>query len=672
MAAAMVTRLLRRMTRHDRASARRVARLANDARDAGRFAEAAGLYEASLDLWPKRIDLRVQAGHMRKESGDHARAERHYLAAAAALPDDADLALQLGHFYAVVGQDVIAAGHYRRALDLRPDWGEASRGLALLERKGVGLAPLSEAEAAAIVPERDEAIVRVLLPSPPVEQSQGRLDTIELRRLGGRRQRSAKGMLPVLSGVEAVRGICFSRAVFDRVTMYLDGLPIHAEPPVAFPGPAATKYVFNLWVDLSDVAPGLHSIEVILSGEEDPVRVKDHVIVTAPLPAAEHAVSDALLTLDPTDPRSIEAQVNRLPSVLRTPARSVLQRPVRAILVLRTDQLGDLVVSIPGLRRLRELFPEAHIVGLLTDANVDLARNLGLFDEAIAIPFPDDPDQRRRVMTAEDQAALRSRLAPYRFDVAIDLAISETSRPLLLLSGARYLYGFGDNEWPWLSAGAEGGTHDPKNDLEAAPQSGRIRALIERLGTIVDSGAEVIRRDDLNPARFAALGVRPGRYIVLHTGARIALSRWAGYPGLAGTLIRRTGLMVVLVTDDPALIAALPPELRAEDRFRLIDGRLDFEDFDTLISGCAVFVGNDSGPKHLASLRGVPVVSIHSARVNWNEWGQELSGTIISRRVPCARCALYHDPDECGKGFACMTNITEQEVLDAVLAQLPD
>ena len=41
---------------------------------------------------------------------------------------------------------------------------------------------------------------------------------------------------------------------------------------------------------------------------------------------------------------------------------------------------------------------------------------------------------------------------------------------------------------------------------------------------------------------------------------------------------------------------------------------------------------------------------------------------IISRRVPCAGCAIFHDDDECGKDFACIVEIKPQEVFDAMMA----
>src|SRR5215467_14467469 len=276
-------------------------------------------------------------------------------------------------------------------------------------------------------------------------------------------------------------------------------------------------------------------------------------------------------------------------------------------------------------------------------------------------------------MPLDAQEALRQRLEPYHFDLAIDLSVNPMSRPLLRLSGARILYGFQAGDWPWLTAGFEARTHDRLNHQEYVPTSTRVLGLIERLGAMLESRAEVVPRADLNrqmlkPYRLA----EDDRFAVLHDGARLAFSRWPYYPELASLLLARTDLKVVLLTDDPSMKTVLMPDLLASKRFQLLEGRLPFDDLDALLSFCAVFVGNDSGPKHLAALRGAKVVSIHSARINWNEMGQELSGVIISRKVPCAGCGLDYDADECGKNYACIVKISPKEVLDAVMALLSD
>jgi ADP-heptose:LPS heptosyltransferase len=159
---------------------------------------------------------------------------------------------------------------------------------------------------------------------------------------------------------------------------------------------------------------------------------------------------------------------------------------------------------------------------------------------------------------------------------------------------------------------------------------------------------------------------RQDTYVVLHTGARLKFSRWPGYGELAKLILARTGHKVVMMADEPDYRGTLASGLLNSPRFQLMDRRLSFDQFDALLSFCAGFVGNDSGPKHLASLRGAAVVAIHLGRNNWSEWGQENTGFVISRRVPCAGCSLHHDPEECGKDFACITNVKAEEVYGAL------
>ena len=275
--------------------------------------------------------------------------------------------------------------------------------------------------------------------------------------------------------------------------------------------------------------------------------------------------------------------------------------------------------------------------------------------------------QRKRVMGAEQQEALRQRLAPYEFDLAFDLAPAVASRPLLLLSGAKMLAGMRDRMWPYITANFDFYVYDPIGRSDIIPASGKTAAFIEALNIMINPVAEVVRRNDLDRSLLEAFGIGASdRFVILHTGARVVFSRWAYYPELARRLLAHTDLKVIMLSEDRDTRAALPPELLANERFRLLDERLAFDDFDALLSYCACFVGNDSGPKHLASLRGSNVVSLHTARINWGEWGQELTGTILHRQVPCAGCHVYNDPEECGRDIVCVANISVDEVWGAM------
>jgi ADP-heptose:LPS heptosyltransferase len=667
----------------------------NLARDSGRFREAAVFYaEALANGRENDAGIHVQAGHMFKEAHDYESAERHYLAALALTPDDADLAVQFGHFYKLTGRLRAAAQSYRRALELKPGWGDAQRELETLARKGlieaagedtapvapIGLDPKQHA-AEIRRAEAFERLVPELMPRPASELARRHTEKVEIRRLG-QPERTFWGTMTTLRGVQAIRGFCISHDPIVEMQIRLNDEIIYRGNPAGFPirnerdDPDLRKYIFNVWLDFAGYAPGHYRLDLLFfdargtSPLKDPRRTSNwEVVIAEPLPEPLFDGGDAWVPLtDPNDPRSVEEQILARPSVTSDARTGVFKTLPKNVLVLRTDQLGDVVSSVPAMRRLREILPDARLVGLFTSANVDLVRTLGVFDELIVINFPDEKVvQRRRVMTAEDQEALREKLHSYKFDLAFDLAPAVESRPLLLLSGAPFLAGMRDKNWPYINCGFDLNTYDPAGRSDIMPASSKTRAFIESLNIMMNGSAEIVRREDLPRSRLEKFGIGPNdRYVIVHTGARVIFSRWAHYPKLTQRVLDRTDCKVVMLSENPETRKELPREMLDDPRFQLLDQRLDFDDFDALLSYCTCFVGNDSGPKHLASLRGSNVVSLHTARINWGEWGQEQTGKVIHRQVPCAGCHVYHDPEECGKDYACVALISVDEVWSAM------
>ena len=632
-------------------------------RDTGRYHAAGVLYREALRLLPDRSDIAVQAGHMFKEARDFEAAENLYRVAERQRPDDADLQHQLGHFFKTTDRLQEAELHYQRAVEMVEGWAAPLAELKALRDRQV-IPPNTDDEAPA-----QELIARQIRPA-----ESPRFDEVVLRNLGGRPITAAGAKVSVLAGIEAIRGICVTDRVIDLASVYIDGALVHSEAicTVATDTPGVFKAVFNLWVDLGSVLPGRRQLDVVLTDQGGMTRrhVQPVVVATPPEDNAANRAADSVVFLGNKSDLSLEAQVRSAPSMVRDVKQHLPNTPA-TILVLRTDQLGDVVVSISAVRRLRKHFPAARLVGLLTGANAALAQALGLFDEIIEIEFHDDMELRQRTMSAPDQRALQQRLHGYRFDVAIDLATSNVSRPLLKLTGATLNFGFDDDNCPWVDGGITGNVRDVRNRGETSPQSGRIVALVDRLASVFDTGATVIPNVSATRHGLAAFGIgEHDRYAVLHLGARVVFSRWHGYPELAQRLIEERNLKVVVLGAEVDLKPALTGMPDLADRLIVLDKRLPFEDLDLLLSSAAVFVGNDSGPKHLAALRGTPVVSIHCARISWAEWAQEQTGVVISRRVPCAGCAIFHDHEECGKDFACVTDIQIPEVFAAVNEQL--
>jgi ADP-heptose:LPS heptosyltransferase/tetratricopeptide (TPR) repeat protein len=659
---------------------KQIIRDANAARDARDYRRAALLYEKALRLVPDNAAIHIQCGHMFKEAGELASAEPHYLRANQLTPDDPDLALQLGHFHKVAGRPKEAERSYKRAIELDPTWPEPAVQLAELYRNGWRTDAKGQIGNWIIPANSDgfrldsDSVLPELAPVPPQSKLLAHREEIAIRSLGRRERTRWGGVRNTLRGVDAIRGFCVSAVPIVELRAMINGLRFYTAPLQAFQlkyekdDLNKRKYIFNIWYDFSAFVDGVYELELQFVDENAGVRIyKEPIVIAPPLSEDDYPSSDRLVSISGSDPHSLEEQINSRPSVIRPAKRRQFATPPRNVLIQRVDQLGDMVVSIPAVRRLREILPSARLVGLLSHANAGLAGTLNLFDEVISVDFPDDEWERRRVMPLEKQRELRRKLEAFKFDIAIDLTESDVTRPLLLLSGAPYLFGFKDDHSPWLSAFYEGYTRDPMNGLQEVPPTVRLAGLVEWFGAIISDHSQVITRDNLERGRLAPYGLSAtDRFAVLHTGARLTFSQWPHYDKLASRILDKTDLKVVMMTDDSLRRSKLAPELAASNRFQLLDKRLPFDDFDALLSFCTVFVGNDSGPSHLASLRGANVINLYLNRHNWNEWGHENNGYIISRRVPCAGCNVHHDPEECGKGFACITNISPEEVFRTV------
>lgn len=502
--------------------------------------------------------------------------------------------------------------------------------------------------------------------------------SISLLQLGREHHVNRWGTLPILRGIEAVRVRVTSSVPVLAARVRIDGRTISRVPaasqasPQSVSAPPLHRYLFNFWIDFADIAQGLHELELCFEEQSGGYRAqRELVYVDRPLAGRESSGWRAVRVPSAAGRGgSPQERIAAQPS-LTLPTRKELLGPIERILVIRADQLGDFVASIPAIKRLRELFPAAHFVGLVGSASVGLAQEIGDFAEVIALDFPYDTARRSRSLPLGEQSALRTRLREFSFDLAIDLCPAPDSRSLLRIAGARFTAGFDPQQFPWLSLGIAVQTSNENGGVDRAPHSTVPLTLAEAIGALAKYRPIVVPPTVADPAIFDATGVEPGGYIVLHTGARHAPQRWplASYIELARLILHSTAFSVVVFVDSAAETASFEAAAISRQRCFVLAGHRAFAEFDALISHCVLFVGNDSGPKHLAALRGVKVVSIHGGRVPWAEWGQEGDGLIITRQVPCWGCSA-EEIEDCGQDLSCLTGIKPEEVLAGIEALL--
>lgn len=356
------------------------------------------------------------------------------------------------------------------------------------------------------------------------------------------------------------------------------------------------------------------------------------------------------------------------------------ERPaeIRRVLVFRPDHLGDVVFSLPVLQALRRALPGARIdlvVGPWAKALFPEGAEAPAGAELLSFDSPwlaRPPRAKAGVLSVLSLAWLlrrRSRGAGGPYDMAIDLRGDFRHILAARLAGVRYLAGRGITGLGFLL------------DAELREASGRHQvegnlALVEAAGfgpqeTL--NPAIALSKEEVEAGRaiLHAHGAANAKFVVgVHPGAGMATKRWA--PEKFGALIARitTELPARAVLlggpeDRPIADAVLAAMGEARSSRRLVDlcGRLpSLRAFMGVAKGCHLFVGNDSGPAHIAAALGVPVLCLFSGTNDPAEWGPRGGPVVIlRRRVECEGCAL----PECGH-HSCMANLDVEAAFQAV------
>lgn len=153
-------------------------------------------------------------------------------------------------------------------------------------------------------------------------------------------------------------------------------------------------------------------------------------------------------------------------------------------------------------------------------------------------------------------------------------------------------------------------------------------------------------------------------FVALHPFATHPDKAWPmGYWLSLIPLIERQGL-------DWVIVGKNPDHLQALDDPRNLTGRTALRETCAILSRASALVTGDSGPMHLATAVGTPVVALFGPTAR--AWGFYPSGpfdTVLERDLPCRPCSL-HGNARCKTGRECLTGIEPEEVAGRLFATL--
>lgn len=348
---------------------------------------------------------------------------------------------------------------------------------------------------------------------------------------------------------------------------------------------------------------------------------------------------------------------------------------VRSILILQTKHIGDLVLSSALARNLQLEYPGVRIVFLCDGRFASLLTANDVASEVVS--FRRSHMRGTPLRRAQELILTLSKLRRYHFDMAIDITDTKTSRFILGVIGARVRVGYHPSERPpgWLE-------RQPAN-VKAKPfgyggQHFLYRYLspLEALGIELRAPGPDIRPLPIETTKALALldrfHLRPGAFVAVHAGASFPGRRWQPehFAAAIDKISAGTGLDVALVgsPDENEVVGKILAT--AKTPIANLVGSLALETLPALFKQARLFLGNDSGPMHMAAAVGTPVVGLFGLQspVHWGPVGVPSIAVRPAMPCDCVGGDLCERPDP--NKACCVWRLEVDPVVEAVFELL--
>jgi ADP-heptose:LPS heptosyltransferase len=321
------------------------------------------------------------------------------------------------------------------------------------------------------------------------------------------------------------------------------------------------------------------------------------------------------------------------------------------VLAVRSDSLGDVLVTGPALRALRA--GAERLTLLCGPRGRAAAELLPAVDELLCFHAPwIDPEP--VAVKRSEIAGLVERVEALRVERAVIFtSFHQSALPMALvlrLAGVPWI-GAISIDYPGSLLDLRHRVDDDIHEVE------RALSLAAAAGFALPEGD-----DGRLAARVAPPPVDlPRPYVVVHPGASVPARAWS--PDRHAELVRALAAQgrAVVVTGAPDERA-----LTAKVAGSAIDlgGRTDLGGLAAVLAGAEAVIVANTGPAHLAAAVGTPVVSLFAPTVpavRWRPWG--VPRVLLYAPVPCADCRARICPVE---GHPCLERVTVEDVVAAL------
>ena len=337
------------------------------------------------------------------------------------------------------------------------------------------------------------------------------------------------------------------------------------------------------------------------------------------------------------------------------------------ILIVKLSAIGDVIHVLPSLAALRHLYPDAHITWVVEEAAAELVKNHPYLDAVLISrrkSWSKDIQKGKILKPLFDMRSLIKELRRRRYDLVIDFhGLFKSSIIVLLSSGKRKL---GYDSLQELS-GLFLNEKIPEDMNKHAVD--RYLDFPRYLGAKIDN-VEFI----LPPNNDAEVKVRllmskykldDKKFIAINPVAYWKTKLWDNekFAHLADLANNKLKMKVVFTGSEKESIEGITSRMTTEGIN--LGGQTSLLDLAYLYKKAQMVITTDSGPMHLASAVGTPVIALFGPTdpARTGPYGKE--HIIITAGLSCSPCFLK----KCSTR-KCMENILPEQVFAAIEKKL--
>lgn len=358
------------------------------------------------------------------------------------------------------------------------------------------------------------------------------------------------------------------------------------------------------------------------------------------------------------------------------------------ILVVQLADIGDVILSSPFLRELRRFYPAAWIGLAIQPRMTNLVEKCPYVDEVIAFDWRAAKHWNSYRLGSPRWWIQASRSAKHNFwKRSLDMAISTrwnedpcqaATLILLYTSGAVQQIAYKETStdrkpfgWRDLNRLI---THGPPRGFPKHEVEQQLDILRYLGGTPQDTHLEVWTSEE--DERVARTIIHEydiedrDLTIAFAPGATWSFRRWPSKRFIdLGNWLQENYKAYILIfagKDEQDLALEIEQGLQKEKTINLA-GKTTLREMASILKHCKLFVGNDSGPLHIATAAGVPVVGFYGPGEyrRFKPWGMKHEVLRLGLSCsPCSQNCIFFEP-------RCIKGITVVQAKNCLARHLP-